>query len=364
MYSRPMSKVDPNKEMYSPSKILIDGPAWIGDMVMAQALFKLLKQQYPNAQIDVLAPAWTKPLLDRMPEVTEALVLPFGHGELQLARRYQLGRSLRAKGYDWAILLRNSFKSGLIPYWARIKLRTGWLGEMRYPLLNDWRKLDKKRHPLMVQRFMALAYKENEALPRDYPFPQLVVSPTSINNTLQSLGLEKPTAPILALCPGAEFGPAKRWPEEYFAEVANEKIKDGWQVWLFGSKKDKPITDKINTLCDHSCVDLAGQTQLTEVIDLLALARVVVTNDSGLMHIAAALGRTIIVMYGSSSAKFTPPLTRNVKKLSLDLECSPCFKRECPLGHMKCLIDLPPSRVLQAITLTAPETLELETLQE
>lgn len=335
--------------MSLPQKIFIDGPAWIGDMVMAQVLFKWLKQQFPSASIDVLAPVFTEPLLKRMPEIDRIWVSPFEHGDLRLMQRYFFAKKLRSMEYEWAIVLRNSFKSALIPYWANIPRRTGWLGEWRYGLLNDLRILDKARYPLMIERFLALALAKNAPLPKDYPLPKLVVTENSVRQTLQHLRLTHNDAPILILCPGAEYGAAKRWPMAYFAEIAKAKLKKQWHVWLLGSNKDREITGQINVLNDGRCVDLAGRTQLTEAIDVLSLATVVVSNDSGLMHIAAALDRYLVVLYGSSSPTFTPPLTKRVKMLTRTLTCSPCFKRECPLGHMDCLKQLSPELVLAAI---------------
>jgi heptosyltransferase-2 len=330
-------------------KILIIGPAWVGDMVMAQTLFKLLKQQHPEATIDVLAPAWTRPLMERMPEITKALDFPLGHRQLQLRKRYQLGKCLRKHAYDWAIVLPGSFKSALVPFWAKIPLRTGWLREQRFGLLNDWRRLDKQKYPLMIQRFLALALPKGAELPSSPALPRLNILAADVKATLAKHSISKPGQPLLVLCPGAEFGPAKRWPSKHYAAVARDKLAQGWSVWLLGSKKDQIVTAEINGLTENRCIDFAGTTSLTEAVDLLSLATVVVTNDSGLMHIAAALGRAIVVMYGSSSPQFTPPLSNRVQTLSLNLECSPCFKRECPLGHLKCLQDLAPVRVLKAI---------------
>jgi heptosyltransferase-2 len=234
------------------TRILIIGPAWIGDMVMAQTLFTLLKQRNPQRQLDVLAPAWTKPLLERMPEVNQALNLPFNHGELRLRERYQLAKSLRQQNYEQVIVLPNSFKSALIPFSSKIPRRTGWVGEMRYPLLNDIRRLDKSKLPLMIQQFMALGLEKGEQLPQNPALPSLSISAASVEKTLQTLNITRPTAPILALCPGAEFGPSKRWPAEYYAEIAKKKLAEGWQVWLFGSVKDKLITDQIETLTRSS----------------------------------------------------------------------------------------------------------------
>ena len=316
-------------------------------MVMAQSLFRLIKQRHPGVQIDVLAPAWTVALLSRMPEVHEALDLPFKHGQLKLAARYRLARSLRERGYDQAIVLPNSLKSALIPFWANIPMRTGYLGEWRWGLLNDARRLDKTRLPMTVQRFVALGLDNGAALPAELPRPNLAVTDSGVEMALTRLNLVLCGAPLLALCPGAEYGPAKRWPTEYFAEIARTKVAQGWQVWLFGSENDAAITAQVRALAGIQCVDLAGRTTLAEAIDLLSLADCVVSNDSGLMHVAAALGRRLIAIYGSSDPGFTPPLSTQAEILWLKLSCSPCFQRECPLGHLKCLRDLKPEQVLK-----------------
>ncbi|MEQ6343070.1 MAG: lipopolysaccharide heptosyltransferase II [Gammaproteobacteria bacterium] len=349
------------------SPILVVGPSWVGDMVMAQSLFKTLKQRSPEAPIDVLAPAWSEALTTRMPEVRRSIVMPLGHGQLQLRERYRLGRDLRTVGYEQAIVLPNSWKSALIPFFARIPRRTGYLGEARWGLLNDARRLDKAALPMTVQRFVALGIEPDQPLvapgilppatlvhpwtsPEPLPLPSLVVTPSSVTQAVQRLQLEIDTRPILALCPGAEFGAAKRWPQEYYAEVAQSLIARGWQVWLFGSEKDTSITGAIKHGTGADCIDLAGRTTLAEAVDLLSLATLVVSNDSGLMHVAAALGRKLIAIYGSSDPGFTPPLSSTAHILRLGLECSPCFQRECPLGHLKCLREIGPAQVLQTIT--------------
>ena len=329
-------------------KILVIGPSWVGDMVMAQSLLRLLKQQKPDAQIDVLAPAWTFTLMSRMPEVHEAIAMPIKHGELKLKERFQLAKQLRAKKYDQAIVLPNSFKSALIPFFARIPKRTGWLGECRYFLLNDYRRLDKKRYPLMVEQYLALGVEPNAALPKEYPYPHFYVTKEAQDKTLAKCKPLWRGKPILVLCPGGEYGPSKRWPEEYFAAVANQKINDGWDVWIFGSQKDRPISEKINALTNNRCDDLCGRADLAEAIDLFSLVSGVVTNDSGLMHIAAALQKPVIAIYGSTSPAFTPPLSPNAQILKLNLDCQPCFERECPLKHHRCMRDLTPAMVLAA----------------
>lgn len=327
------------------SKILIVGPAWVGDMVMAQCLFKVLKQQQPDLDIDVLAPAWSLPILARMPEVANSIIMPIGHGQLALRERYRIGKSLRGKGYQQAIVLPNSFKSALIPFWAKIPLRTGWHREMRRLILNDARHLDKKRYPLMIEQYMALGVRANEDLPKPYPAPALQISADSCAEALKTHYL-KSDRPVLAICPGAEFGPAKRWPEEYYAAVANAKLDEGFDVWIFGSPKDNAVAERIMELTQQRCINLSGKTKLQEAVDLLSLATVVVSNDSGLMHIAAALNKPLVAVYGPTSAGFTPPLNPQAKMLTLSLECQPCFQRECPLKHQRCMRDLKPEKVL------------------
>ncbi len=335
-------------------RILIVGPAWVGDMVMAQSLFKVLKQQFPEAAVDVLAPAWTGPVLARMPEVRRAHTLPFAHGELKLVERYRIARRLRAERYDWAIVLPNSFKSALIPFWANIPRRTGYRGELRRGLLNDVRKLDKKLLPQTVQRFVALGVSEDAALPPRILFPQLYISSGSAQAALAALPLERPSQPLLALCPGAEYGPAKRWPTGYFAEVARTKIAQGWRVWIFGSTNDNAIAAEICAQAGEGCIDLSGRTSLDQAIDLLSLADMVVSNDSGMMHVAAALGRKLVAVYGSSDPSVTPPLSKDVRVVWLKLACSPCFARECPLTHLNCLREIKPERVLAEMAELAP----------
>ena len=336
------------------SRILIIGPSWVGDTVMAQCLFKLIKQRQPEAIIDVLAPAWTFTLLSRMPEINQSIEMPITHGELKLSLRYQIGKSLRSTQYDQAIVLPNSFKAALIPWFARIPKRTGWVGEFRYGLLNDARRLDKTRYPLMIEQYMALGLPAGAALPERYPEPEFTVSTQSQQATLEKHRPLWRGRPILGLCAGAEFGPSKRWPEEYYAQVANTMIEKGFDVWLFGSPKDKPVTDNVMALTNQRCENLAGRLQLFETIDLLSLTAGVVTNDSGLLHVAAALKKPVVALYGSTSPAFTPPLSDTSTVLKLSLDCQPCFQRACPLQHHRCMRDLTPDRVLSIVMNWSP----------
>jgi heptosyltransferase II len=336
--------------------ILIIGPSWVGDMVMAQTLFMRLRERHPGCVIDVLAPDWSRPILQRMPEVRQAIGFPLGHGVLDLATRRCIAQGLRGQ-YQQAIVLPNSLKSALVPFWADIPLRTGWRGEMRYGLLNDMRRLDKARYPLMIERFMALALEPGTALVQPYPRPKLQIDPASREQALSRFGLDL-LRPVLALCPGAEFGEAKRWPAEHYAAIAATRIEAGWQVWLFGAQKDREVGDNIIAALSLEQGDLvsnlAGTTGLAEAIDLLSCASAVVSNDSGLMHVAAALERPLVAVYGSTSPGFTPPLAEHVAIVRLDLACSPCFERTCPLGHYDCLRQLLPEQVERALATLLP----------
>lgn len=327
-------------------RVLVVGPSWIGDAVLSHPLLVRLKERDPAGSIDVLAPPWALPVYRRMPEVAEAIGLRFGHGELKLAERRRFARSLAP--YDQAVVLPNTFKSALIPWHANIPVRTGYRGEMRYGLLNDLRVLDEGALPLIAERYAALAQPSGEALVRPIPQPRLRIDEAQRRAAIAKYSLDT-SKPIAAFAPGAEYGPAKRWPVRHFASLAATLIARGESVWLMGSEKDAPITAEINAATGGKCVDLAGRTSLDEAIDLLSLASHVVTNDSGLMHVAAALDRPMAALFGSSSPAFTPPLSQRATVITLKLECSPCFQRVCPLGHTNCLETLEPALVLRAI---------------
>lgn len=321
-------------------------------MVMAQTLFITIKRQHSGAVIDVIAPSWSSPILKRMPEIRHCIEMPLGHGQLGLCVRRKIGKSLQAEHYNQAIILTNSFKSALIPFWADIPVRIGWRGEMRYGLLNDIRILNKEQLPLMVERFIALGLTANAPIPSELPKPNLHVEPDAAKSSLHRHRLQT-NKPVLGICPGSEFGPSKQWPASYYSEAALHMIKNGWQVWLFGSEKDRPITtaiiDYIPNQHQSSFCNLAGETSLADAVDLLSLTSAVITNDSGLMHIAAALSRPLVAIYGSTSTTHTPPINTNSETIWLGLECSPCFKRTCPLGHHNCMQQLTPSNVISSL---------------
>jgi len=302
----------------------------------------------PDAQIDVLAPAWTFPLLARMPEVNQSVAMPLGHGQLGLGDRVKLGRHLVTESYHRAIVLPNSWKSALVPFAAKIPQRVGYLGECRWGLLTEPRKLVKQDLPMTVQRFVSLGLVDG-GCPADIPIPKLHVSPTGQALVTAKFNLTQ-AQKILALCPGAEYGLAKRWLPAHFAAVAEAKIAEGWQVMLLGSDKDRDVAKQINLLTNHQCLDFIGKTTLAEAVDLLSLVDATVSNDSGLMHVAAALNKPLVAIYGSSDPGFTPPLHQAARIVSLQKSCAPCFKRECPLGHTQCLTEIMPARILAEIT--------------
>jgi heptosyltransferase-2 len=329
-------------------KILIIGPSWVGDTMLMQPMLARLKQRHPDSQIDVLAPPWTETLLRAIPEVHSVIINPFPHGALELKNRHRLGVQLRETGYDQAIVLPNSFKSALVPFFAHIPLRTGYIGEARYGLLNDARRLNRTGLPLMVERFAQLAEPAGNDITRPLPDPVLTVGTAQRDATLHKLGLTL-DQPVAIFCPGAEYGPAKRWPIPYFAEIAQRLQKHGFVVWMVGSAKDRDIADKIIALGNQASRNLCGGTDLGDAIALLSCAQLVISNDSGLMHLTAALDIPMLALFGSSSPQFTPPLSPKAQVVKLDLKCSPCFKRECPLGHFNCMVQLTPDLVWKKI---------------
>jgi len=318
-------------------KILIIAPNWVGDLVISQALYQQLKKNDPNNIIHVLVRENLHTLLKRMPEIDKIIISPTQSHTLNLKQQYLFACDLRKEKYDQAIILPNSFKSALIPFWAKIPKRTGWLGEMRYLVLNDIKK-GIKQLPSLLKRFLFL----NNAVQKT--IPQLKTTAETVTATLSKFNL-KPPKNLLAICPGAEYGEAKRWPAEYFATII-KTLAPTHEIWLFGSNNDKIVIDKIQELSGDLGINLSGKTSLDEAVDLLSLANAVITNDSGLMHIAAALDKPLIAIYGSTSPQFTPPLTNQARILSLNLACSPCFQRTCPLKHLRCLKEISPPMVL------------------
>jgi heptosyltransferase-2 len=319
-------------------------------MLISQTLYRILKQQNPEQWLTVVAPKSTAALARRMPEIDEVIEFDLTHGQLNLKYRWQLAKRLRTMHFKRAFILPNSLKAALIPWFARIPKRIGWLGEQRRILLNDVRKLEKNKYPTLAARYAALAFPKASVLP-NLPTPQITIDQENQHHYLATANLSVNTS-ILALCPGAEYGSAKRWPIEYFAAIAQHYYQQGWQIWLFGGPKESSLGEQLQALSQNVCINLINKTGLLDAVDLLALASIVVSNDSGLMHIACAVAKPVVAIYGSSSPQYTPPLGTQVKILNVELSCSPCFQRECPLqgtANLRCLLDIKPAQVIAAI---------------
>lgn len=335
------------------SGYLVVGPSWVGDMVMAHSLVRALKERSPEAPVDVIAPAWSAPVAKRMADVREAIVLPVSHRELGWARRRALGKSLRDRCYSQAFVLPSSVKSALVPWFANVPLRTGYRGEWRYGLLNDLRVEDPRRTVPPARRWLKLGYSADASLPRVTPPPRLHPDIGNRDRLMQAMGLRS-TAPVVALVPGAEHGTSKRWPVEYYGELAGALARQGITVWVLGSPRETQLGNAISAAGGKAVVNLCGRTELPDVIDLLGSAAGVVCNDSGLMHVAAALGVYVVALFGPSTPAFTPPMTDRCHVLYLDLPCSPCYSGECPLKHHNCLRQITPRSVLDALLPALP----------
>jgi len=321
-------------------------------MVMAHCLFQTLKSRQANPAITLAAPPATARLAHRMPEIDEIVETPFQHGRLHMTDRFRIGRSLRGHHFDQAIILPGSLKAALLPFFAKIPVRTGYRGESRWGLINDLRSRPSTKEDPMAARFVQLGLAANAPAVSTYPHPRLTSRPDNVQKVFQRIGKSIASAPAIAICPGAEFGPAKRWPEHHFAAVADHFLTQGWQVWLLGGERDRTVAQTIIENCHKPghCVDLTGRTHIEEAIDLLAHARAAVSNDSGLMHVAAATGTPVVGIFGASSEHHTPPLGPAAATVSQPLACRPCFARQCPLGHKQCLETLEPDRVIGSLS--------------
>lgn len=326
-------------------RVLVVAPNWIGDALMAQPLLARLRERIPPPGIEVLAPRWVAPVLARMPEVDAVIGSTFEHGRLELVARWRLGRELRARRYDEAIVLPNSWKSALVPFFARVGVRAGYVGEARHVLLNVLR-----RAPAGGREPMARHYARLAGLPDDAHLasPRLRLDAQAAARTAGRFGFAAGRTNAV-FCPGAEYGSAKRWPAEHFGALAKLLAGRAIDVWLLGSPNDAAACDAVVQAAGAAARSLAGRTTLDEAIELIGCADFVVSNDSGLMHVAAALDRPLAALFGSSSPKLTPPLSARARVLWLGLECSPCFARECPLGHLRCLREITPANVLAAL---------------
>jgi heptosyltransferase-2 len=322
------------------SRSLVIAPQWIGDAVMTEPLMRRLHAR--GERLTVGALPWVAPVYRAMPQVAEVVEFPFQHGGLQLKARRSLAKQMQGR-FDAAYVLPNSLKSALLPFLASIPRRVGYLGEARVGLLTHRLKNPKDKPP-MVAFYSALSGESGVEQDR----PRLQLPPAAIAQALAAQGLEPGGYYVFA--PGAEYGPAKRWPPSHYGKLA--LLLDA-PVLLLGSAKESPLADEISAHAPGMCRNLAGKTSLAEAFALIAAARAVISNDSGLMHVAAAFGVPQVAVFGSSSPLHTPPLNERAQVVWLKqdpdylppLDCAPCFQRECPLGHTRCLNDVAPERI-------------------
>ncbi len=330
-------------------RILVIAPNWIGDAVMAQPLLQLLKRDCPDAAIDVLAPAWVAPVLRAMVEVDTVLETPFKHGALQLRERWRYAKILRQRGYAAAYVLPNTLKFALLPWMAGIKKRVGYKGESRYGLINVMHHDSKPTPRAMVAFYAALAGKPVTELVQNFPKPRLQITPEQTGIVLQEMGLSA-KQPLICFAPGAEFGNAKRWPVSHFAELASTILQThaDAQIVLLGSPKDVEVCQQIQEACP-AVHQFAGKTRLDQALALIAASNAMISNDSGLLHIASAFNKPVIAIYGPTDPDHAPPFSDIAHSLSLRLDCAPCRQRECPLGHHDCMNKLDSKLVWQPL---------------
>ena len=334
----------------APLRTLISAPNWIGDAVMAQPLVALVKRFDPQGRIEALAPAHVAPVFSAMDEVDDVIEAPNVHGKLQLAERWRLSRRLRERRFDRCYVLPNSMKSAIAPFLAAIPERIGHRGEARYLLINRLHDDAAAKERPMVEFYAQLAFGPGSPIPASIPDPALARDAGRERAARLRVGLGA-TEPLVVLCPGAEYGPAKRWPARHFAALAS-LVAEEWPeatIALIGSAKERALATEIAALSGEELRNLCGETSLSEAIALIATSNGVVSNDSGLMHVAAALGRPQVAIFGSSDPRHTPPRSSRARVEWLHLECSPCFERDCPLGHLNCLNQITPAAVFESL---------------
>jgi heptosyltransferase-2 len=335
-------------------RILVIAPNWIGDAVMSQPLLAAIKASYPHAVIDVLATPWVAPVFRACTEVTELIEADLRHGQLQWSMRRALAAQIKKRNYASCYVLPNSLKSALIPWLANIPVRIGYQGELRRFLLTKTKANSPKTQRIpMVKHYANLCTPSNNS---DAAIRLPKLSPTAsaleaVRTRLQAAGIHADA--LVVLCPGAEYGPSKRWPAAHFAGLAQSilKAKPTASVVLLGSPSDRTIGDAIvsGVAPQERIFNCCGATSLDEAIAIISLCSKVVSNDSGLMHIAAALRVPQVAVFGSSDPNHTPPNSAKATVISLHLACSPCHQRECPLGHLNCLNQISPERVFAAL---------------
>ena len=323
------------------SRILVVAQAWVGDLVLSQILYALLERQQPDTSIDVVAPTWAGALLERMPQVSRHIPLDVRHGQLGLWRRWAAARRLDAE-YQQAIVIPRSIKAALLPWAAGIKKRVGFNSGMRNGLIND----SRARPPDIMTRMARLASPDSID-PDSIPRPRLEVDSEKAIDVLRQWEID-PNEPVVGLMPGAAYGRAKEWGAESFAKLAAMFVEQGNRICVVGISKDHPLGEVIARAAPERIVNLCGKTTLDQAIHLISRLSVAICNDSGLMHIAAAVNTPVIGIYGPTSPDTHPPLTDARKILSVRTLCSPCHRRVCPYGHHACMTRIAPEQVHEA----------------
>lgn len=316
-------------------KLLIIPQNWLGDIVMSQTLLKKIKSNNPKTSIDILVNSSLKNLVERMPEINKVIILDCSHRELGLFKRLRLAKEIKKSSYDRSIVLSRSLKSSLIPYFAKIPIRTGELGELRYLLINDLKEFSKESRRKTASRYISMYSDNNEELSENY-YPSLDSNSENIKNLSEKYDLKKDKK-VIIFAPGAAFGPSKMWPVNKFRELG-KKLNNDFKILILGSNNEKSIGNAIVT--NKNMVNLCGKTSIADAVDLMHISKFCVSNDSGLMHLAAATNTKSISIYGSTSPDFTPPLTKNKDIHYKGMSCSPCFEKKCKYGHYNCLVDI------------------------
>ena len=316
-------------------KLLIIPQNWLGDIVMSQTLLKKIKSDNPKTSIDILVNSSLKNLVERMPEINKVIILDCNHRELGLFKRLRLAKEIKKSSYDRSIVLSRSLKSSLIPYFAKIPIRTGELGELRYLLINDLKEFSKESRRKTASRYISMYSDNNEELSENY-YPSLDSNSENIKNLSEKYDLKKDEK-VIIFAPGAAFGPSKMWPVNKFRELG-KKLNNDFKILILGSNNEKSIGNDIVT--NKNMVNLCGKTSIADAVDLMHISKFCVSNDSGLMHLAAATNTKSISIYGSTSPDFTPPLTKNKDIHYKGMSCSPCFEKKCKYGHYNCLVDI------------------------
>jgi len=333
------------------SPILVVPYMWIGDFVRCHSVVKLLKARFPDRPVDVLSTTLCAPLTDYMPGLRRAIVVDLPRSRIAVTDQLALARRLQRENYGTALIMSRTWKSALAPFLARIPERTGFVGEMRFGLLNDLRH-GERRLPRMVDRCAALALPREAELPPAWPLPELKVARAEIESWRREHGLALDSRPVVVLAPGA-VGPSKRWPASAYAAAARHLIAEGFAVWVVGGPEEKTLAAEI--IGATTARDLTGH-DLRNAILALAAAAVAVSNDSGLLHVAAALGTPAIGIFGPTSPwHWAPlnPLAATIESKS-EVECRPCHKPVCRFGHHRCMRDIPPDQVLAAVRQAFP----------